>query len=445
MRNPHNGYGGSRIQQRGWMSNRNHLQKMTEAELLAQIQTLAKVHAVLGNEQLQALKKYFAHYSIHEYSNKEDILQQIYTWIESTEPAQSKLGLACFIAILCQCRSAFSADFSKQILEKISPCLQSSDNELFLMSLHIAVHISGTTLDQTRLVQSVIPMTMLVDFILQPHLSSSIIHKALYLFGNYCRASDTISYELADFMCQVICHVLDTSGNVYEMVRESIWLCSILIQHHRRWVEPVSRFNLAARFNDMLIATGTPVRCCLLSLIGEMSASSSILVTINLDLVVEFIGSETSRIDVHAIACLKRCIENHPDSINRMMDAGLVEKLVKCVKNGSCDGRIQAIGFLADLSLADNFPLLDIVTNFSLLDDVVDFVRDVGERSGLTVLRLVRRCVDIASASGNLEALVGYFESTSVRDELEDTADDPRPLIANTVRGILADLGWAYA
>jgi hypothetical protein len=406
---------------------------------------LAKPHTVFGNEELQLLKAYFAQYSIHEYPNKEDILQQIYTWIESAEVSQNKLGLACFIAILCQCRSAFSAEFSKIVMEKITPLFQSSDSELFLMCLHIAVHISGTTLEQTRLVQSIVPMTTLVDFIVQPQISPTIIHKGLYLFGNYCRASDTISHELADFMCQVICHILDTFGNIYEMVRESVWLCSTLIQHHRRWPEPVSRFNLVARFNEMLTTMGTPVRCCLLPLFAEMSASSSILETLQLDVIVEFVGSETARIDMHAVACLRQCVENHPDSVNRLMSMGLIENLVKCVKNGSCDGKIQVIGFLTELAMANNFPLLEIVTNFSLLDEMVDYVPNISERSALTVLRLVRRCVDIASASGKIEALAEYFESRDLRIQLEDIAEDPRALIADTARGILADLGWPYA
>jgi hypothetical protein len=364
--------------------------------------------------------------------------------MESPEAVQNKLGLSCFIAILCQCRSAFSFDFSKIVLDKISRLFEQSDSELFVMCLHIAVHISGTTLEQTRLVQRLIPMSTLIDFIMQQRVAPAVVHKALFLFGNYCRASDTISGELADVICRVISHVLMTSGNVYEMVRGSVWLCNILIAHHRNWPDPVVKHGLMERFNNMLTNRNFHVRCCLLPLIGEMSTSSSIFDAFDLGFIVRLLTSETSRIDVHAILCLRRCVENHSECVGRLLELGLVDQLAKCIREGSLDAKIQSVAFLIDLSTSKDFPLLEIVVNFALLDELVHVVTHVAERLGLTILRLLWKCLRIAQNSGTVQVLAEYLEERDIRLALEEVADDQRVLIAKNARDILSELGCRY-
>jgi hypothetical protein len=434
----------TRAKQRGYVPTHHHHEKLTEEELLARIRTISVRHSISGNEQLQTLKDYFSQYSINEYLNKEDILHQIYAWLESPDSTQNKLGLSCFIAILCQCRSSFSLEFSKVVLEKISHLFQQTDAELFLMCLHIAVHISGTTLEQTRLVQRLVPMSSLVEFILQQQVAPPIVHKALYLFGNYCRASDRISAELADFVCRVITHIMDTFGNVYEMVRESVWLCGILIAHHYKWSEPVEKYGILERFNKLLMSRSSHIRSCLLPLIGEMSSSLAVLETFDLGFIVRLVSSETGRVDVHAISCLRRCVEHHSHYIHKLVDFGLVEQLAKCIRNGSIDGRIESVGFLLELSNEDEFPLIEVVTNWALLDELLEMIPQIVERSGLTILRLLWKCVRVAQSSGTVEEFAEYLEGRELRIALEEGAEDSRSLIANTSRGILDALGWSY-
>jgi hypothetical protein len=312
------------------------------------------------------------------------------------------------------------------------------------MCLHIAVHISGTTLEQTRLVQHLVPMSSLVEFILQQRVAPPIVHKALYLFGNYCRASDTISGELADFVCQVITHILDTFGNVYEMVRESVWLCNILIAHHWKWSEPVEKYGILKRFNKLLMSRSSHIRCCLLPLIGEMSSSSVVFETFDFGLIVRLVSSETGRMDAHAVSCLRRCVEHHSYYIRKLVDLGLVEQLAKCIRNGSINGKIESVGFLLELSNEDGFPLIEVVINWGLLDELLDLIPQIVERSGLSILRLLWKCVRIAKSSGRVEEFAEYLEGREVRNALEEAEEDSRVLIANTTRGIVADLGWSY-
>jgi hypothetical protein len=124
-----------------------------------------------------------------------------------------------------------------------------------------------------------------------------------------------------------------------------------------------------------------------------------------------------------------------------LLSLGLIDKLATCIHDGTVDAKIQAVAFLLDLSKATDFPLLEIVVNCGLLDELVYVIPQVSERSGLTILRLIWRCIRIAQSAGTVEVLAEYLETREVRAALEDVAEDPRPLIANTARNCLSELG----
>jgi hypothetical protein len=437
----HHSHAAARRKARFSKSDRVAVPRIPGHELLSQLLAIPITGTICGNTELQALKRYFSVHSIDDYMNKGEILDVIFRLIDDPDPAKSRLGLSSFIAILCQNRSRFPADFAGLVLQKIHRFLAASNTEHFLMCLHIAVHISGTSIVHCRAVQELFPVPVLFDVVLDPSFMLSIKHKAIYLLGNYTRSLDVVNETLADLLSRAIAHVLAEYEGLREIVREAIWLCYIFVTHHRGWELPMTTYDLLGRLNHMLLNSASQHTVCwLLTLIGEISASSTALEKFDLGFVVQLLASEYSSVQTAASSCVRKCIEFHQDCLLKLMELGLVEHLACGIKHGSFSGIMKSVRLITELASVADFPVLEIVIKLELLDYLVDLIPLLTERPLLKMLELIWKCARQAQRDGMAAEFAEQFGEAGGREVLADCELDNRVSVAKTAAEIVAEL-----